>query len=180
MQLILMKSTLTPRMTNPNDMPSPSASPSVWPIPVPSSQDTSKIVSEFNQHMFEKAYSKASKTKLKEKTASKLVAATVAKASQSINSNKKTAIHYSTKYIFCLISENDRSLTYKEVYRQMKAKGYEVGKGSCLGEWAKKGSHYWFKLLQEKGDGAKYVLCISEHLCFVGTSPHIINLSVQT
>ena len=162
MQLILMKNSLQTKPTN--EMPSPSASPTVSPSPVLFSQDASTIVAEFNEHMFQKTDAKSSKSKLKTKRANKLIAGTVTKAQRSISPNKKTAINYSVKYLFCIISENNPKSSYNEIHRQLKAKGYKVGKGSCVGEWAKKGSNYWFRLLQEKGDGAKYVFCICEQI----------------
>ena len=71
--------------------------------------------------------------------------------------NKKTAIQFSTKFVFCLRVENTNK-SQRAIYRDMKAQGYNVGKGDNISDWAKKGSAFWFNLIRSKGDGAKYVI----------------------
>ena len=148
--------------SNSPKLPSPSVTPESSPSSptISPSQDTSEQLSQFNHEMLTKCLDGSDKHKLKNKRVNKLIRSTITKAKQSINPNKKTAIKYSTKFIFCLRHEKYPKMSLKSIYEQMKCEGFIVGKGSGINVWAQKGSPYWHKLMIEKGDGAKYAFIV--------------------
>ena len=164
MSFILMQNLLksmdqdsSPNMPSPSASPPPSTSSSVEMSST--SKDTSQRLIEFNEKMLRESTDSASKLKKKARTACKIVSKTINKAKQTQNPNKKTAITFSTKFIFCLRWENcnEEKISQRAVWAKMKAEGYEVGKGRGINLWAQSGSQYYYKLMQERGDGAKYV-----------------------
>ena len=143
-------------------------------------QAKTERLAELNKEMFGKSTTKSPRHKLKEKKAKKLASLTVEKAAKRQSPNRKRAVHYSVKFIFCLRSEANPNMSYKAIWRQMKAKGFKVGKGNNLYKWADKGSQHWFRLMGEKGDGAKYFdLSIQINFIFFPTVTELIPTGIQ-